>query len=390
MRHTVSIIQQVDYESTSLTQSITQSIELSGFDMGSVKDKRVLLKPNMLGAFLPEMGVTTHPSFVKAVIEIFQRAGAIVSVGDSPNGVHTPDEVWETTGIRAVCFETGVCEVQFEKGGSVACGGFMIARAALDADIIINLPKFKTHGLTALTLAVKNLFGCVNGMLKTRLHRESPDRAKFCKEIVRIANEIQPALTIIDGITAMAGNGPSGGDVVGLGAIVTGSNMHAVDSACAGVVGIDPVDVDTIAAAIVLGHWSESESIDFVGEDPKIFMDINFPMPSTFKTKKLDWWISRFILSRIWNGLSVKPQIITAKCVRCNMCEMACPVDAISKADHGKPPLVNKSKCIECFCCHEVCPEKAIELKGSPLLRIARFFADRRRQLLEKTGRKNK
>jgi uncharacterized protein (DUF362 family)/ferredoxin len=384
MQHAVSIVTQSSYESGSLTAAISQAIFAAGFDMGSVKGRSVLLKPNMLGAFLPEMGATTHPSFVRAVIEIFQSADAIVSVGDSPNGVHTPDEVWRTTGIRDVCVETGAKEVQFEKSGSVERGGFMIARAVLSADIIINLPKFKTHGLTALTLAVKNLFGCVNGMIKTRYHREFSDRSKFCKQIVAIANEVSPSLSIVDGITAMAGNGPSGGIVVQLGAIVAGTNMYAVDSACADIVGIQPMDVETIAAAVEMGQWSESNSLHIAGERPTRFAHIDFPMPSTFKTKKLDWWISRVILSGIWNGLSVKPKINPKKCIHCNMCYEACPVKAISRAEGQTPPLVNGSKCIECFCCHEVCPESAIDLKGSPLLRIARFFSDRRRRKVAK------
>jgi len=385
----VSIIHQQNYDPRSLRSSISKSIELTAFDMSSVNGKRILLKPNMLGAFLPEMGVTTNPSFLREVINIFQSHSAIVEVGDSPNGVHPPNEVWRISGIEDICRETGAKAIQFEKSGSITRGEYMISNAVTDADIIINLPKFKTHGLTALTLAVKNLFGCVNGMLKTKLHRDSPNGEEFSKEIVKIAELIQPDLTIVDGIIAMAGNGPSAGELVNLGAIVAGTNIHAVDSVCAEIIGIDPIEVNTITAAVELGYWKNSETIDLLGDDPSIFGGINFPMPSTFRSKKLDWWISRFLLDRIWSNISAKPEIIDGKCIRCNMCHMACPVRAISKANQEKPPIIDKSKCIECFCCHEICPKSAIELKTSTLLKIIKFFSNRRiKSQIKKRGRK--
>jgi len=153
MSHRVAFIRQRTYEPLSLRASIVRAIGCAGFDLAGASGKRVLLKPNLLGAYPPEMGVTTHPAFVTAVGQIFQEAGARVAVGDSSNGVHGIEKTWEATGMRATCRAAGFEEVHFEACGSTPRGVFMIARAPIEADVVVNLPKFKTHGLTTLSLS---------------------------------------------------------------------------------------------------------------------------------------------------------------------------------------------------------------------------------------------
>ena len=373
MPHQVALIAQADYEPESLSDSISRSIDLAGFDLAAVRGRRVLLKPNMLGAYPPHMGVTTHPAFVEATARIFKEAGAKVAVGDSPNGVHPISQAWEVSGIREACLRAGVPEVQFEASGGSERGGLMISNAALQADILVNLPKFKTHSLTVLTLAVKNLFGCINGMQKSGHHRRHPDRYSFAELLVRVADILRPALTIMDGVVAMEGNGPSAGKLINLGVIAAGTDAHVLDAACANLVGLDPLELETLAIASRKGLYNPSDSIDIVGDPLEQLRPRRFALPVTYTRGMLDWRISRLVMNRIWSGTSAQPVISPKRCRLCGLCVEACPVDAIAQADPERPPRIEPRRCVQCFCCHEVCPHKAIDLKQSLAVRIDRW-----------------
>lgn len=365
------MVSQSGYEISSLRPALLRAIDLAGFDLESVSGKKVLLKPNMLGAYPPEMGVTTHPSFVEAVAGIFREAGAIVSLGDSPNGIYALDRVWNVTGLRNVCRVAAIAETRFEASGSVEKNGIRIARAIFDADMVVNLPKFKTHGLTILTLAVKNLFGCVNGMQKTIYHRQLNDSLEFAELLVRVADAVRPALTLVDGIVAMEGDGPSSGRLTNLGIVVAGTDVHAVDAACCRIVGLEPSNLDTLAAARKLGSWDDKLPVEIVGDKIKCQ---GFKLPATYTRGMRDWWISRFVLSLIWSGVSAKPVINSKICEKCFNCLKACPIGAITKIEDGAPPVIDLKKCIQCFCCHEVCPYKSIYIRQSLLVRIANLL----------------
>ena len=276
----VAFVRERSYDPPALRASILRTLELLGFDLSSARGQRVLLKPNMLGAYPPSMAVTTHPAFITVIGRLFQEAGARVAVGDSSNGVHGIENTWEATGIRAACREAGLEEVHFEACGSVSRGGFMIARAPLEADVVVNLPKFKTHGLTTLTLAAKNLFGCIAGMQKFGLHRANIARRDFATAVVKIADEVRPALTIIDGIVAMEGNGPSGGTPTALGVIAAGREIHAVDAACCRLVGLPPEELETLAAAERAGLWDASSPIEIVGDPLEELRPCASPSPT--------------------------------------------------------------------------------------------------------------
>lgn len=377
MPERVSIVSQRNYESAPLERSIERAIELSGFDLKSVCGKSVLLKPNMLGAYPPSMAVTTHPSFVAAVGRVLLRAGAKVAVGDSPNGVQPIARTWEITDMSATCTAIGAKEARFEAMGSVWRMGLKISRAVTDADIIVNLPKFKTHSLTVLTLAVKNLFGCVNGMEKTRHHRDYTGN-EFADLLVRIADIVCPELTIIDGVVAMEGEGPSAGKPKDLGVIIAGQNVHAVDTACCMLIDLPPLELDTLSAAKRLGLWEDRDSPDLVGDPIEGLRPKTFSLPSTYTRGIRDWWIARFVVDRIWSGLSSQPVIDAGICNQCHLCIDGCPVGAISQAKPHDAPSINISKCTQCLCCHEICPSRAIYLKPSISMRLARWLSDMR------------
>lgn len=375
MPNRVAIVKHSDYEVSALKASVRRTIDLSGFDLASTAGKRVLLKPNLLGAFPPHMAVTTHPAFVAAVGRAFKAAGADVSVGDSPNGVHAPKRVWDVTGMRELCEQEGFRAISFEASGSREVKGRRIANAALDADILINLPKFKTHGLTYMTFAVKNLFGCINGLQKSGMHRAFPDVRAFSREVVHIAETVKPALTIVDGIVGMEGDGPSGGSPIRLGLIVAGEDMHRVDEACCKLVGFPPRDLETLSVAADLGLWNDDEPMEMVGDDIDA---LKIRPPSTYTKGSRDWWISKLVTRFIFGNWRARPAIDERLCKRCSLCIDACPVEAMERAGNHAPPDIDRKLCISCLCCHEVCPHKSISLKQNAALRAWRWFMNRR------------
>lgn len=370
----VALIEQPSYERMSLHAAISRAITSAGFDLSSVSRKKVLLKPNMLGAYPPWMGVTTNPIFVEETAKIFLEAGAIVSIGDSPNGVHDLDKVWEITGIAGVCKKLGIEEAHFEESGSVEVNGVRIARAVCKADFVINLPKFKTHSLTILTLAVKNLFGCVNGMQKTRFHSELRTTKSFAEALVRIAEASKPSFTLVDGIMAMDGEGPSAGNPINLKVIVAAKNIHHVDSICCRLAGLEPMKLDTLDAAFRMGLYDPSLPVSIVGDPIEKLMPNKFSLPSTYSKGIRDWKVTRFVLDRIWSNMSSQPVIDDKKCKKCGYCIKACPVNAISNTKNMVK--INHEDCIQCFCCHETCPHKSIHLKTSLVMKIARTLSE--------------
>ncbi len=175
--------------------------------------QKVLLKPNMLAGKAPEKAVTTHPEILRAVIRAARAAGGIVSVGDSP-GVGSPEQVARRCGLLSVIEEEGARFAPFAESVRVRVGSgtfheLELARDILDADVVINLPKLKTHQMMGLTCGVKNLFGAVVGMRKVRLHLQAgTDKAFFALMLLELAEHIAPALTIVDAVVAHGGGRP--------------------------------------------------------------------------------------------------------------------------------------------------------------------------------------
>ncbi|NLD28196.1 MAG: DUF362 domain-containing protein [Myxococcales bacterium] len=370
----VSFVRNSDYDLPGLIESLRRSVKLCGFNLADVAGKKVLLKPNLLGAYPPERGITTNPDFVCAAAIVFREAGAIVSIGDSPNGIFDIDTCWERSGLREACKKSGAREIHFESCGSTKVGTLNISKAIFDADFVINLPKFKTHSLTMMTLAVKNLFGCVCGVQKARLHKKHFRHGEFANLIVRIANAVKPALTIIDGITAMDENGPSSGRLLNLSLIAASTNMHLLDERCSRLVGIDPLEVPTLQEAFKLGLWKPDSSCEIVGDDMEEIRRIEFRRPATFKRKIFRFRFFKLLEHLIWSNLSSQPEISDEKCKICMFCVRACPVEAIKIPSGAKKPDIDEKECIQCMCCHEVCPHAAIDLKESLLIRLGRWY----------------
>lgn len=345
---------------------------LGGIEAFVRAGQRVLLKPNLLSDRPPEQAVTTHPELVRAVIRLCRGAGATVVVADSPANVMKIERVWERTGLAQVCAETGAELINLERAGAVAraIGEFnlSIARPVAEADVVINLPKLKTHVLTTLTGAVKNLYGAVPGFQKTAWHRDYPDVRRFGRLVAAVAAAVRPALTIMDGIVAHHGDGPSGGAPYPLGLLLAARDPVALDAVVCRLLAIRPGAVPFLAPAEALGLGTlRHETIRIDGPSPESLRPRGFRVPGTWRARLIPAGLVRALRRWIW----IRPMFTTA-CRRCGLCVKACPNQALALAAEASAPGLDPARCIECCCCHEVCPYHAIVMTQSPLLTAAR------------------
>ncbi len=186
MKSSVSIVGCQSYDEEEVLKGLRQAIDLiGGIEHFVQKGNRVLLKPNLLFGKAAEKAVTTHPSIVKGMIKIVREGGGIPFIGDSPS-VGGLVRTAEKAGIKRVADEMNCPLVEFDrpvlsaKGVGTHFKQLEIDQAILEVDVIINLPKWKTHGNTLLTLGVKNLFGCIPGPRKALWHlRAGENRQAF-------------------------------------------------------------------------------------------------------------------------------------------------------------------------------------------------------------------
>ena len=332
--------------------------------------ERVLLKPNMLSAKSPDAAVTTHPEVVRAVIGLVREAGAIPFVGDSP-GIGKLQRVAEKCGILQVLAETGTELVEFTEPVPIAGSGlfkrFELAKPYLEADRLINLPKLKTHGMMTMTCAVKNLFGAVVGAGKIAWHlRAGEDRDLFARMLLEMYQIRMPDLNIVDAITAMEGDGPSGGDPRQVGLLIAGANAVSVDVVAAEILGIPKklLYLERVATKLAL-PGVERSSID-VGGFP--LGEVRIPDFKLPPLSDVQFGLPRFLSRHIRHYFTAYPFPHPEKCKLCGICRDACPPGAMEIRNGSLE--IDYPRCIRCFCCRELCPEHALGVREGRLLRI--------------------
>ena len=279
---------------------------------------RVLLKPNLLTGSRPENECTTRPEVVRVVAEAVLEAGGQPFIGDSP-AFGSAFGVASKNGLVPMCDELGVDIVEFkgtrfEAPGDRQFDHLRLSREALGADVVINLPKVKSHLQLTVTLAVKNLFGCVPGKMKAWWHMEAgKDKLRFATMLVETALAIAPQLTIVDGILGHEGNGPSGGTPRQLGLLAASADVFALDRLLMEILQVDPETVPIYLAGRQLGVMPDLDTIEILGTDwrdlqvedwllPDRLMPIDFGAPrvlrSTFKHLYTLWSEARTLSRR--------------------------------------------------------------------------------------------
>lgn len=357
----VSIVKCADYDRDRVQDAVRKAADLLGGMGAFVKPgDRVLIKPNLLKAALPDDAVTTHPEVLRAIIRLVRQAGAEALVGDSP-GLGELRRVCEKSGIMDVIEEEGAAIAEMSEVVQVKNRGqfhrFEIARAVLEADAVINVPKFKTHGMMTLTGAVKNLFGCIPGRRKAQWHLNAGvNRDAFARMLVELCGLIKPCLTVMDAIVGMEGNGPGSGDPRQLGLVLAGGDPVAIDVVCGTLVRADPALLSIIRAAAGIGIGeTRLDRIRVQGEPLGEVLVKGFRLPPQ---EHPEWRLPEWSRRLLKDALTTRPMIDPARCIRCGICQGHCPQGAID--DAGKKLEIRYRECIRCFCCQEFCPQGAI------------------------------
>jgi uncharacterized protein (DUF362 family)/Pyruvate/2-oxoacid:ferredoxin oxidoreductase delta subunit len=363
MKSTVSIVKCQNYDEDEVLRGLRKVIGLlGGIEQFVQNGNRVLLKPNLLYGKAPEKAVTTHPSIVKGMIKIVREAGGVPFIGDSP-GVGGLRRTAEKAGIKGVADEMNCPLVEFDrpvlsaKGVGTQFKQLEIDQAVLDVDAIINLPKWKTHGQTLLTLGVKNLFGCIPGPRKALWHLRAGDNHKlFAQVLVDLYQAVKPPLTVLDGIVGMEGNGPNSGRPIPLGLILASNDALSIDQVVCDLLGISRRALPTNRVAFEQGIGRDG--IEVLGERVE---DVRIPHFQFPPLSGADWNLPGFIRKALKNALSTKPVMEEGKCVLCNRCVEICPSKALERKEKGL--IFDYGKCIRCFCCQEICSEGAIAIE---------------------------
>jgi uncharacterized protein (DUF362 family)/Pyruvate/2-oxoacid:ferredoxin oxidoreductase delta subunit len=373
-RATVALVRCNDYDPDAVYAALQRGCELlGGLERFVRSGERLLLKPNILAGDGPAKAVTTHPAVLAACARLFQRGGASVAFGDSP-GLEGETHAARTAGLLEAGLRSGATLGDFATSRPLAnaAGGlvksFPIAQAVHECDGLINLPKMKTHQLTRLTGAMKNLFGCIPGSRKSMYHVQFPDVQDFSRFLAELNLSLRPRLHIMDGIVAMEGNGPRSGDPRAMRVLILSDDPVAVDATFCRLVAMNPAYVPTVLAGqhAGLGQYAE-DAITYVGDGLESFIQPDFRLIRKPVYGNATW----AYFNTLKKLLVPRPFIEEAKCVHCGMCVQACPVPEkavhFSAGQRGQPPVYDYDRCIRCYCCHEMCPHRAIA-KKTPLL----------------------
>ena len=368
------------YEIDTVEAAVRRSVDqLGGIAQFVRSGQRVLVKPNLLRPSPPEHAVVTHPAVVRAVVRLAQAAGAKVVVADNPSVPLLSQRAWqqayEVMGLAEVAAETGaqlntrIAPLQSPHPHGLLVKQVDVSGFLAEADVVINLPKLKTHGMMCFTGAVKNLFGVVPGLTKAGYHAKLQTVERFADMLLDLAAYVRPALSIMDAITGMDGDGPGTGDPFPIGAILAAPDPVALDVAALALVGHDPGSVPTVAAAVRRG-WSTGrvQDLDLVGDAFDGLRVDGFRMPKG-GARSVPRGVPAF-LGRLGTRVMVARPYVTMRCIGCKQCIEGCPVHTIDLVQ-GRAHI-ELGNCIRCYCCHEICPVKAIELRR-PL--VARALA---------------
>ena len=296
----VSLIRATSYQVEVLRESLETLLEPLGGITAFVKSgDRVLLKPNLLTGSRPTAECTTRPELVYAVATMVIEAGGMPFLGDSP-AFGSAKGVAFANGYESILEELNLPVIEFHgKRYEIVNDQFnhlLLSKETMEADVVINLPKVKSHTQLVLTLGVKNLFGCVPGKMKAWWHMEAgKDANRFAEMLVETAKAINPNLTIIDGIIGHEGNGPSGGEPRPLGILGSSTDVFALDRAIVSILNVPPQQVPTLAASMRLGICPELDDIKFVSLHPDLLQIDDWQLPS--KYMPIDFGMPRVIKS---------------------------------------------------------------------------------------------
>ncbi|MCE5295510.1 MAG: DUF362 domain-containing protein [Euryarchaeota archaeon] len=389
----VSLVRCEEYGRENAYGAVTRAIDLIGGVGRFVRPgERVLVKPNILHPSSPDKAVCTHPDIIHAVCRLLREHGCEVLIADSPGAgsVYGPSQMekaYETTGYGQVARDLGVelnvdvSSLMVQNPGGMLIKMFPLIKPATQVDAIVIVSKLKTHSLTYMTAGTKNAFGLVAGMEKATFHGRLPDPDDFARMLVDLNELVRPRLEIIDAVLAMEGGGPYSGSPRKIGAVLASDSYAAIDVVAAKLIGIEPMDVPTIRAAVERGVLKSGlEDVVVKGDGLEGLAVKDFKGPPTYDEggmKGLNVLVKK--ATALAKAYALRPEIIKRNCTGCGRCERSCPMNVI-KMRKGVARIMYR-RCIRCYTCHEMCTSAAIELKRGLGGRMAVMIFERRNRV---------
>ncbi len=372
----IGIVNVKDYEN--IPDAIVVAIKLIENDVNFkiLECKDILLKPNLLRA---TKEACTQPVFVEGVLKYLKESGVQmehVSIGDSPGQIKTSaTQIAKKIGLYEVCEKAGIRFLNFEQDipvhekieGSLRLEDYYVSKSVKDCDLLINLPKLKTHGEATITGAIKNYWGIIPGGLKAKFHMVGNTPDKFGEALADnfswIVNNKPNRLTVYDCVRVMEGPmGPVSGNMKQWDLILVGTDELALD--------VVALEIGKFKGSKYVPHLKNAserglgvynlENIEILGlslEEAKKITP-KFKVPGRTMTR-----FASFITRSIVYKVTKKIPILKKKlCVKCGQCSEVCPANAINFSSGSYPEFLRRD-CISCLCCMEMCPQEAIKPK---------------------------
>jgi uncharacterized protein (DUF362 family)/NAD-dependent dihydropyrimidine dehydrogenase PreA subunit len=376
----ISIVNINDF--VSVQEAIIKALELidSDFNFNLLNSKDILLKPNLLRA---TEEACTQATFVDGVLSYLKKKGVNmenVRIGDSPGQIRTTaSKIAQEVGIFQVAEKMGVQFVDFESDtpfheiveDALHLKDYYVSKAVKECDVLINLPKLKTHGEATITGAIKNYWGIIPGGLKAKYHLLGKNPEKFGETLADnyawVVKNKPNRITVYDLERVMYGTmGPVSGPMKEWGLILAGTDELALD-----LIALEIGKFKGLNFVPHLKNASERElgihnidQIEIVGISLQEAKNIapKFKTPGKSMTR-----FASMITGKIVYKVTKKiPKLNKTLCKKCGNCNEVCPAQAI-EFETGEYPRFQRAKCISCLCCMEMCPHQAIETKARGL-----------------------
>lgn len=376
----VALCSCVSYDKETLKRLLLEEWQNIGLDRSFFHGKKVVIKPNLVRKMDAALGGTTHPAVVEAVAELCREWGAKdVLLVESPGGPYNEMalraayrvcgmERASESGSFRLNYDTAWQTVDFPDG--IASKTFHILAPILEADVVVNICKLKSHGLTMMTGGVKNLFGTIPGTEKFEMHARFPDIRDFSQQLVDLCAwhlTQKPLLTVMDAIVGMEGNGPTNGKAKKIGALLSSVNPFALDTVASRLIGMEG-KVIHLEQARERGYVNQP---CVMGETTEHLAVRDFLPPDSAR-KNIITKLSEFGNGRLMRFFEPRPAINKKKCVGCGECVRSCPAHTIHIDKDKRRAVIDPAPCIKCFCCQELCPKDAVDIKQNFLIQLVK------------------
>jgi len=343
----VSVVKCSSYKNTEVRKDLEESLKNINFSFK--KGMKILIKPNILSPVEPEAAITTHPVIIEELCKILKKHNAKIFIGESSS--YSTNLGFEVSGIGKLKKYGKIInfEAEDKEFFNTLNKKIPLPKILFDVDLIINVPKLKTHSLTLVTLCVKNLYGCIPGKLKENYHKIFPSAKKFSRLLFELHEKIKPQLNIIDGVEGLEGNGPAAaGEKIKSNLIIASKNAIAADIIASEIIGFKPFSIFTNKFSNI-----KRKDIEVTGDAKDLKLNFKKPLTAVPIAAPIFYFIT---------GLFPKARIKFnhKNCTKCKLCEKKCPVKAIALFPW---PECNYKKCIRCLCCIEVCQQGAVSLE---------------------------